>query len=377
MSRIIINTISLLSPLTGVGNYTYQIAKALKEIDEENEYIYFYRFFSNKLYHANLTLKIISKFPELIPGMFRPLTRKIKKINLKFSQDFFDIYFEPNFIPIDIHSKYTVVTVHDFSFELYPNWHPIDRVHYFKTNFWESIKRADKIIVGSDFVKDIAIKNFSFSEEKVKVIYYGYDRSTFKLYSKEELKTTRKKYKLPNNFLLYVGSIEPRKNIKNLLLAYNSLGQDFKKNYKLVIVGFSGWRNEEVMKIIKSSHYVYYLGYVSREDLGKIYNLADVFVYPSYHEGFGLPALEAMACGCPTIVSNTSSLPEICGDSGLYVNPYDPASIARRIYEIVNDEKLRGTLRKKGLERAQLFSWEKSAREHLDLFRGILNNGGG
>jgi glycosyltransferase involved in cell wall biosynthesis len=146
-----------------------------------------------------------------------------------------------------------------------------------------------------------------------------------------------------------------------------------RKEFKIVLVGFKGWENEEIVSLIqKLKSDVLYLGYVPDNELGKFYNLASLFVYPSFYEGFGLPPLEAMACGCPVIVSNVASLPEVCGEAVFYVDPNDIGCITQGMNRVLNDETLRKSLIMKGLERSKLFSWEKSAKEHLKVFEEIM-----
>ncbi|MBI4689733.1 MAG: glycosyltransferase family 4 protein [Nitrospirae bacterium] len=373
--KIVIDTIPLLSPLTGVGNYLYQIIRHLKIIDSANDYTYFYGYYSKKLFTYKENKNRFYNLKELVKKLpvGNVVTRNLKGIINFFLPKKFDLYFEPNFIPINITAKHTVVTIHDFSFKLNPEWHPRDRVIYFEAN-WKKVEKADKIIVVSDFIKDQCIDIFKLPEEKLKTIYNGFDREIFKTYMVEELQPLRDKYRLPERFILFVGSIEPRKNLKNMILAYLGLDKIIRRDLKLVIAGFKGWENREVMELLgKAGDDVMYIGYISDSELGKLYNLAALFAFPSFYEGFGLPPLEAMACGCPIIVSNVSSLPEVCGDAAYYVNPYDVESIADGIYKLSTDETLRYNLINKGIDRAKFFSWEKSSRQHLEVFEGMLN----
>lgn len=373
--KIAINTILLLSPLTGIGNYVYQIAKTLRRTDPIHEYTYFYGFYSSNL---------IS--PEERPDSFHRLKETVRKIpflgtlarNLKdvanyFSSRTFDLYFEPHFIPLRLPAKYIVVTVPDFSFARFPEWHSKDKVRFFKKHFWKNIKKADRIIVISDFIKEEAIRLFGFPEDQLTAIQLGFDSDIFKVYAPQDLMVVKKKYHLPENFILFVGSIEPRKNLRALLRAYMDLEEAIRKEFKIVLVGSKGWENEEIMSLIrKLKSDVLYLGYVPDNELGKFYNLGSLFVYPSFYEGFGLPPLEAMACACPVIVSNVSSLPEVCGQAAFYIDPNDTGSIAQGMNRILNDETLRKSLIMKGLERSKLFSWEKSAMEHLKVFEQVI-----
>ncbi|NPA32592.1 MAG: glycosyltransferase family 4 protein, partial [Aquificae bacterium] len=275
----------------------------------------------------------------------------------------FDVYFEPNFVPLGIRAKKLVVTVHDLSFLLFPQWHPEDRVRYITEGFFERTLHADRIITPSNYVKKEIEEMFPSLEGRVSAVHLGVDKELFNPYgSLPSLKT-------PENFILFVGSIEPRKNLKNLLKAYNILPEQLKREFPLLLAGFDGWKNEEILELIRrSERYIKYIGYVNDEVLAELYRRASVFIYPSYYEGFGLPPIEAMACGAPVIVTNRASLPEVCGEGALYIqNPDDPEEIAHILEKTLLDESLRKELRQKGLKRAELFDWEKTAREHYRL----------
>jgi glycosyltransferase involved in cell wall biosynthesis len=187
-----------------------------------------------------------------------------------------------------------------------------------------------------------------------------------------EFKTAQK---IPEKFILFVGSIEPRKNLTNALKAYNSLPEAFKKECKFVLAGFSGWKNAEVMDMIRRERdNIVYLGYLSDLELAYLYNLASVFIYASLYEGFGIPPLEAMACGTPVIVSRSSSLPEVCGDAAYFVDPLAVDSISEGMYKVFSDSSMKETLVRSGIARAQSFSWDLSARSHLALFSEVLHH---
>jgi glycosyltransferase involved in cell wall biosynthesis len=267
------------------------------------------------------------------------------------------------------------VTVPDFSLARFPEWHTRDKVRYFQKNFWAKIGRADHVIFLSEFIRKEAIDVYGFPSDRLTVIYPGFDREIFKPYPQADLLPLRRQYDLPPKFILYVGSIEPRKNLKNLLRAYRNLNRDLRKDYKLVLAGFKGWENQEIMAVIRElKEDVYYLGYLPDTDLGKLYGLAELFVYPSFYEGFGLPPLEAMACGCPVIVSRAASLPEVCGDAAYYVDPLEPSSIRKGMGRVLTEELLRTALISKGLARVAEFSWEKSARAHLAVFEEVCGS---
>jgi glycosyltransferase involved in cell wall biosynthesis len=374
--KIAIDAILLLSPLTGVGNYAYQIAKALQSIDPVNEYTYFYGFYSSNLISPEERPDNFSRLKETVRKIpfLGTLAKNLRDVANYFSSRTFDLYFEPHFIPLRIPAKHTVVTVPDFSFSRFPEWHSQDKVRYFQKHFWKKIDQAERIILISDFIREEASQLFRFPADRLTTIHLGFDPDIFRVYPPQDLLPVRRKYHLPENFMLFVGSIEPRKNLRSLLRAYMELEEPVRKEFKIVLVGFEGWKNEEIMSLLgKLEPDVLYLGYVPDNELGKFYNLASLFVYPSFYEGFCLPPLEAMACGCPVIVSNAASLPEVCGEAAFYVDPNDIGSIARGMDRVLKDETLRKSMIAKGLERSRLFSWEKSAREHLKVFEEVMN----
>jgi glycosyltransferase involved in cell wall biosynthesis len=373
--RIAIDTVLLLSPLTGVGQYAYQIARNLRKVAPFHDYTYFYGYYSSRLLAPGEHLDSVHRVKEAVRKIpiLGNAARSLKDVANLFSSREFDLYFEPNFIPLNIRARRTVVTVPDFSFVRFPQWHTCDKVRYYAKNFLNKIRRAQRIIVISDFIRNEAIQSFGFSPEKLTTIHPGVDREIYRVYDPQDLLPTREKYRLPENFILFVGSLEPRKNLERLLLAYQNLEKPARSEVKLVLAGFKGWENERIVSLIRNMKTdVFYLGYLPQEDLAKIYNLARLFIYPSLYEGFGLPPLEAMACGCPVIVSHAASLPEVCGEGAFYVNPCDVGSIARGIDRVLKDEGLRILLASKGRERASQFSWEKSARAHLKLFEEIF-----
>jgi glycosyltransferase involved in cell wall biosynthesis len=284
------------------------------------------------------------------------------------------LYWEPNIVPIQhITSRYLVTTIHDFSFHHHPECLPKENKEYLQKHFWKNIRKSDRVITVSQRVKQELVELLKYDDARIKVIYHGVDHENFRKYDSVEMDDFRISHGLPEKFILFVGSIEPRKNLKNALLSYEALPDALKKEYKFVLAGFSGWKNAEVMSIIKRAREnIMYLGYLTDVELAYLYNLASVFIYPSLYEGFGLPPLEAMACGTPIIVSNTSSIPEICGDAAYYVEPLSIDSISAGICRVIGDTELRNGLVRRGLEHAKAFRWDTSAKEHIALFSEVL-----
>jgi glycosyltransferase involved in cell wall biosynthesis len=371
--KIAIDTIPLLSPLTGIGYYTLKIAQALRAVAPQHQYFYYYGYFSPRLLFPPAAPGAVSRLKDWLLDLpaLKKAARSLKGLGNYASFRNFDLYFEPNFIPLKIPAERLAVTVADFSFARFPQWHTAEKVRYFEKHFWEKAREADAVIVLSDFVKREAIAHFGMAEKRLFTVPLGVDPRIFRKFSPSELRAVRERHRLPDRFLLFVGAIEPRKNLPRLLRAYKKLPATLRKNCPLILSGAKGWKNEEVMDSLRrSGGEVRFLGYVPEGELGPLYGAARVLVYPSLYEGFGLPPLEAMACGCPVVVAETASLPEICGDAAVYVDPLDEERIAAGIRGVLEDEACREELIRKGTARAARFTWERSAREHLRVFTG-------
>lgn len=368
--KIIIDSLSLMSSLTGIGRYTYEIAKKIG-LEKDFKNSYFYGYHSKKLIHPSdaKDVKLLRSY--IVKNqLLKRIARKILMVSSKAFTPNYDLYWQPNFIPNEgIKAKKIVTSVHDFSFILHKDFHPKERIEYFEKYFFKNIVKSDAIITGSEFSKREILERLDFKDEDVHVIYHGIDHELFRVYDDLNID-----FDLPKKFIFSVGSIEPRKNLIGLLKAYNLLSNEIKDEYKLVLAGFKGWENDEIMNIInKNKENIIYLGFISDIELAKVYNLSSCFVFPSFYEGFGLPVLEAMACGTPVVCSDASSIPEVGGDAVVYCNPYEIEDIKNKIEFVLNDNPLQEDMIKKGLERAKLFSWEKSADEHMRIFREVLN----
>lgn len=374
--KIAVNSIPLLGPKTGVGNYIWNICRILEDVPDGPEFFYYYGHFSRQLMSARSEHSFIRKLKNAARhiSLVKAFYRRVRNIRARIQASQFDIYFEPNFIPLDLKYKRLAVTVHDFSFHLHPKWHPAERVEYFSNRFWKNIKRADAIIAVSNFIRNQAVDEFGFDSEKVHVIPNGLDQSLFHPLQPHDHASERQRLNLPERYVLFVGSIEPRKNLLNLLDAYARLPQSLQNNTPLVLAGFSGWENTNIMRRLERLQgNVRYLGFVHDSDLAAIYSLAELFVYPSFYEGFGLPPLEAMACGCPVLVANASSLPEVCSDAAFYTSPDNVEEMASAMQNVLENTSLSQELRVKGLARASSFSWKASALGHLEVFKSLTS----
>jgi glycosyltransferase involved in cell wall biosynthesis len=369
LPKILIDTVTLLSQKTGIGRYTYEVAKNLRVLSNY-EYTYFHGFYSKKL---DLSwIKILKPLKSMLSkiGFLKSLIKKTAAGASSASANSFDIYWQPNFVPnVGIKADKTIATIHDFSWLHYPEFQPKERVAYLRKNLLNNSSAIDHIITGSNYTKQEIVDILGVDERMVSVIYHGIDHKIFFKSDADD-----KDDSLPKKYILSVGSIEPRKNLKNLILAYNGLDAELKSQYKLLLVGYKGWNNSEIKEMIEKSHGdVSYLGYVDDKKLAQLYNNVSLFVYPSFYEGFGIPPLEAMACGTPVIVSERSSIPEVCGDAAVYINPDSSEQISQEMSKILRNTHLQEQMIQKGLERAALFSWEESARQHLEVFKKVLH----
>jgi glycosyltransferase involved in cell wall biosynthesis len=294
-----------------------------------------------------------------------------------------DIFWSPhfNFTSLSSGSKapLKISTVHDLSFLRYPEFFSA------RKNFWHRaldvkkiLRAADKIVAVSENTKNDVIELVGIAAEKIQVIYPGNNikKEEISAVADEKLK---EKYRLSDNFILYVGNIEPRKNILGLIEAFNALRttsaskpEDRFKNLQLVLAGGTGWKNKKIYHAWQKSLYkndIKFLGYINENEKAVLYSQATVFAYPSFYEGFGFPPLEAMTYGLPVVCSNVSSLPEVVGNAALTINPFKSEEIADALEKMLTDDNLRADFIARGYERIKLFSWDKTAVEYLKLFK--------
>ena len=352
---------------TGVGYYTQNLINSLGSVDYQNSY-----FLYSKIRFLNFNKK-----PPALPGKnFRYCIDRfnlgppavLKKIDI-FHTSSFDIAPVPG-------AKF-VVTVHDIIPKVFPQGHPKDVLEKLDSSLKGFLASASAILVDSKCtVNDLKRYYPGQAESKIKVLYPGVG-DEFCVLPKEAknlYKKTLLKYNIYSNYIICIGTIEPRKNIGGLIKAYKALesGHDIKQ--ALVITGMKGWMYESVFRLVEElglKKDVIFTGYASREDLKVLYNFADVSVYPSFYEGAGLPVLEAFKCGCPVVTSNVSSMPEFAGDAAVLIDPYKIDSIADGIYSALRDSEYRLALVEKGIRRASLFTWDMTAKNLLEIFRGL------
>jgi len=366
---------------SGVPEYTLNLLTEIFKLDHENEYRLFYnsgRDISARMpdFGAMNASIIHTRYPNKLLNYFLFKIFNRPRIDNLLGAD---IFFMPhmNFISLSGRSK-SVLTVHDLSFLRYPGYFSA------RKNFWHGmvdvrklINKFNCVVAVSENTKQDIVELCGVEGHKVKVIYSGIT-DDYKVIGKSDVRLieVRNKYSLPEKFILFLGTIEPRKNITGLVSAFEDLiaGNSELSGLHLVIVGGKGWKSAEIRKKIADSNledHIKMLGYVDREDKPYIYNLASLFVYPSLYEGFGFPPLEAMACGVPVITSASSSLPEIVGDAGILVESNNISDISRAMKLVLTDDGLSKKLSAKGIERAKHFNWRNAAQEYLKLFQGL------
>lgn len=286
-----------------------------------------------------------------------------------------NIFHDPGyFLPMLGKRLNKVVTFHDMVPFVHKETNSKKYFSYMRTVITISARIADRIIADSEITKQDILRILKLPESKVKVIYLAARKIFQPLPDPTRLAAVRARLNLTRPYILNVGTIEPRKNIQRLLEAYHSLRKLKKIPHQLVIVGPKGWLYKPVLQKISTldlDEHVIMTGYVEDQDLVALYNGADLFIFPSLYEGFGLPPLEAIACGAPVASSNTSCLPEILGDAAVYFDPYNVDNIADSIMSVLDNPTLACKLRSAGPQRAARFSWEQTARQTLDVYREL------
>lgn len=374
--RIGIDIRSLIFTRAGISSYTCNLIKSLAEIDKENEYILFCNTKSqyNWAGYDNIKEKVL-RLPHL-----GSLTERIwEEIFLPrgIASMEVDIFHGPRFtLPSKKPCKF-IVTIHDLAFKKFPQLVTRGGFNYFNAHVESAVKKADGIIAVSYNTREDLVNLFDVDGNRIEVIYEGIDENYHIIEDRKELKEAGDRYGLPEKFILFVGTVEPRKNLVRLIEAFNKLKMKKLIEHSLVIAGGKGWLYNDVFETVerlKLEQDVIFTGYIPESDLPLIYNLADLFVYPSLYEGFGLPPLEAMACGVPVITSNVSSLPEVAGDAALLVDPCNVPAIAGLIEQVLGNNGLREKMIEKGFERAGKFSWEDAAKKTMTVYREVVEN---
>lgn len=368
--RIAIDAHSVGTKLGGNESYAVNLIEALAQIDHVNQYTLFVTTAAarDRFHQRWPNFKVRSTLPHT-PLIRIPLTLSAEL--RKHPVDVLHVQFTaPPFCPCPV-----VVSIHDLSFEHLPETFLRRSRIQLRLTVRHSARRAAKILTLSEHTRRDVIETYGIEPSRITAIPLAAPLHFHPVEDNRELQRVRHIYGIDGQYILTVGSIQPRKNLARLVQAYASLRDNTENKLpKLVIVGKRGWLYDETLRAFEQSgvaNRVILTGYVPESDLPALYSGAICFVYPSYFEGFGLPPLEAMKCGVPVIVGNRTSLPEVVGDAGLTVDPFDVRSIAEAIEKLINDSVLRQQLSVKGRRRAETFDWRTTAQHTLQIYKQV------
>lgn len=356
--KIAIDIQTTLGKKTGFGFYVKNLVENLKKVDPDDDY---------------LLITPQSEHDFSMPQRFVWDQFRFPKIARKAQVD---ILHQPCFsVPIFYHGK-KVVTVHDVIPLIFPGNLPLASRLFYSKWMTYSYNFADVIIADSECTKADIVHHLKIPASKIHVIHLAVSDDFKPASSKNKVEQIKRKYKTGEKYFLNVGTIEPRKNLPFLVKAYNeAIKSGTREN--LVIVGKRGWYYDQLFRLVRElqlEEKVIFAGYAPDEDKPLLYSGATAFLFPSIYEGFGLPPLEAMACGTPVICSNTSSLPEVIGDAGILISPNNKPAWSKQMFEISRNKKLAQNLKIMGLKQAKKFSWEKTARETIEVYKDVLKD---
>lgn len=351
----------------GISQYTLRLLEQLAAIDPDDEFTVLQsrKDRSTLIHQPNFRQHLL----------WTPPHHRLEQLALPLEIAPLDLHVlhSPDFIPPFRRNCRSVITIHDLNFLLYPHFLTPESARYYG-QIDQAVRNCDHIIAVSESTKRDIIRLTGAPEHKITVVYEAAHPIYRPLQDAQLCQAVKDKFEICGDFVLFVSTIEPRKNVPTLLMAYKQLLDNYRAPVTLALGGEKGWLFDEVFALVEKlglQERVRFLGRVSPEDLLGLYNAAKLLVHPAFYEGFGLPPLEAMACGTPVIVSNTSSLPEVVGDAAMLVEPTDADGLAVAIWRVLSDNGLRKQMVHKGLQRARLFSWEKAAQETLAIYRRL------
>ena len=375
--RLAFNATALLSPLTGIGQYGYHLAGELLNTAGLQTDFFYGTFWGDKRHvagHRSFSQAVpwarkYTPYYTQISRLYRQyvFTRQTKTVK-------YDVYHEPNYLPLHFKGP-TVVTVHDLSWIRYPETHPVERVEMMNRYFEKALSQSSALITDAEFVRQEVIDVFGVKPEKITAIPLGVEPMFMPRNAQETAQVLTSHGLAHGKYFLTVGTLEPRKNLSLAIRAYSELPQSVRDQYPLVVIGMKGWHSSEIERLIlplAQAGYLRQLGYVAREDLAILMAGATALIYPSIYEGFGLPPLEAMACGTPVICSNVSTLPEVVGDAGILIDPSDESALREHMQALVEDKKLWSDLSIRARDRSQRFTWNKCAQQTVDVYKRVM-----
>jgi len=369
----------LLSYRRGMGNFLYNLLVELQDIDRENHYVLYTDRSIDNIIPLTVTAKVrIIRLPSYPLWEQVLLPAVVTKDNLDM------LHCPANTGPLRVpRSVKLILTIHDVMFMLNDDKFPSSPSLYQRLGrLYRSFivprvaRRANAILTDSHCSSDDIKRHLEIGKDKLHVVYGAPNRACRVIKDEYFLTAVQAKYGLNHPFVLSLAGIDPRKNTHRVIEAFALLQRSICKDCSLVLVGLSSLAQRGFIKAVEKmglTSRVAFTGFVPEEDLVALYNLAQVFVYPSLYEGFGLPVLEAMACGTPVVASRRGSIPEVAGDAAFFVNPLDPQKICEGVAQFLTDEEQLRRFRKKGLERVNSFSWERAAQETLKVYESLVS----
>jgi len=365
--RIGINARDLNKLSGGTQTFILNILNNLNKIINKEEIEIFY-IHNSKRYHnyfENLrSIYINSNSKILFDYLYIPLAIMKNKLDI--------FLFTKNIIPFFTKCK-KILVIYDMGYFV-KNLNAYGKLDqaYMKFMIPSSLKKADRVITISESTKKEILNYTKKAKNKIKVIYMACDNNFKSINNNKKLIKIKNKYNLPDKFILFKGNITPRKNLTRIISAFDKILNQKNKFFLVLTADKKGWMNKDVLKLIKKHKKIKRLGHVRLNDMPALYNLAYLYLYPSLYEGFGIPILEAQACGCPVITSNISSMPEVAGKGAILINPYNVNEIAGAIKKVVKDKNLRKNIIKEGYKNVKKFSWKKCAQEILNICKEVV-----
>ncbi len=367
----------------GIEIYLRHLVTAIGKVDQVNQYTLFVGNHNQDIFkditYPNLKHVNISLTPPSTPLFIRAL-RKLKIIPSYITQQLYahpvDLLHYPGTTIDQLEIKTPcVLTMHDLQQEYFPEFFSAEVLAWRKANFKPSAQKARRIITVSEYTRQTIIKKYDIPTQKVQTIHHGINKIFHPLISQDTIIKVRQKYRLPEQFIFFPANPWPHKNHARLFEVLKLLKQKYRASCRLVLSGIFESEQSNLQSLVADagvSNKVHILGYIPYQDLPGIYATATMLVFPSLFEGSGIPVLEAMACGCPVICSNTTSLPELAGEAAILVNPLDVAQMAEGIYNVFSSQSLRNSLSQKGLGQAKNFSWERAAQQTVEVYQSVL-----
>jgi len=366
VTRIGIDYTAAVQQGAGIGRYTRGLIGALAALDRANRYVLF-----------SAGRDAAESWPSNFSRRTLPLTDRHlailwQRLRLPVPIELFtgrvDIFHSPDFVLPPVAAARTVLTIHDLSFMRYPECSSPPLLEYLMRSVPRSVARADLLLADSESTRQDLMELLGVPGERVRVVYAGVEKRFAPVEDEAVIGTTLQRYGIQRPYILGLGTLQPRKNFVRLIRAYDRLRRERSLPHQLVIGGGRGWLYEEIDTCIESlglQEQVRLIGFVQDDDLPALYTAADVFAFPSLYEGFGIPILEAMACGTPVVTTTASSLPEVAGDAALMVSPTDEEALADALWRALDETALRNALRHRGFDQIQHFTWEAAAQQLL------------